>query len=195
MHIFTRCLLDSIVLSASLTRTPTQRLEKLEPAAYYPIIEEEFQPQPQPPEVTSSPALAHSDSANSLQFKTIDLPLVIRERDVGYQFQRVVLFERLLKAYPYKKHRIFREARIDIPPLYRAEVWAALLEVEVRLSVCSPFYSLLEITVFVCFGRSLTQSHVLLSTARLLHSIHCLPNWQYLLCHLIFESYLTYDLL
>jgi len=47
------------------------------------------------------------------------------------QFHRVVLFERLLKAYPYKRQQILQEARVDIPPLFRAHVWAALLQVEV----------------------------------------------------------------
>jgi len=42
------------------------------------------------------------------------------------------LFERLLKAYPYKRQQILQEARVDIPPLFRAHVWAALLQVEVR---------------------------------------------------------------
>jgi len=45
----------------------------------------------------------------------------------------VILFERLLKAYPYKRQQILQEARVDIPPLFRAHVWAALLHVEVCL--------------------------------------------------------------
>lgn len=59
------------------------------------------------------------------------LPLVIRERDVEYQFHRVVLFERLLKGYPHTRSLLQREARTDIPPLYRARVWAAILDVQV----------------------------------------------------------------
>ena len=35
-----------------------------------------------------------------------------------------------LKAYPYKRAHIWKEARVDIPPLVRNLVWAALLEVE-----------------------------------------------------------------
>jgi len=42
-----------------------------------------------------------------------------------------MLFERLLKAYPYKRQQILQEARVDIPPLFRAHIWAALLQVEV----------------------------------------------------------------
>lgn len=37
-----------------------------------------------------------------------------------------------LKAYPYKKNQIWKEARTDIPPLLRGITWAALLGVEVR---------------------------------------------------------------
>lgn len=37
------------------------------------------------------------------------------------------------KAYPYKKNHIWKEARVDIPPLLRGITWAALLGVEVRV--------------------------------------------------------------
>jgi TBC domain-containing protein kinase-like protein len=46
-----------------------------------------------------------------------------------YQFHRIILYERLLQAYPYTKSRIVKEARTDIPPLVRAKVWAAILDV------------------------------------------------------------------
>ncbi len=46
------------------------------------------------------------------------------------QFHRLILYDRLLKAYPYKRAHIWKEARVDIPPLVRHLVWAALLEVE-----------------------------------------------------------------
>ena len=45
------------------------------------------------------------------------------------QFHRIVLYDRLLQAYPFTRSRIVKEARIDIPPLVRAKVWAALLDV------------------------------------------------------------------
>ena len=60
-----------------------------------------------------------------------ELPLVIRERDVEYQLKRVLLYERLLRAYPYTRNAIWREARVDVAPLYRARIWMALLDVEV----------------------------------------------------------------
>ena len=62
---------------------------------------------------------------------TAKLPLIIRERDVEYQFHRIVLFDSLLKGYPFTKGRVMKEARIDIPPLYRASTWAAILDVQV----------------------------------------------------------------
>lgn len=45
----------------------------------------------------------------------------------------MILYERLLKAYPYTRARVWKEARTDIPPHVRAHVWAAILEVEVCL--------------------------------------------------------------
>ena len=58
---------------------------------------------------------------------TVNLPLVIRERDVKYQFKRIVLYRRLLQGYPYTRPHIWKEARIDSLPLYRSFIWAALL--------------------------------------------------------------------
>lgn len=61
------------------------------------------------------------------------LPLNIRERDLLYQFHRVVLFDRLLKGYPHTKTMLVREARNDIPPLYRPSIWSAILDVQVPI--------------------------------------------------------------
>lgn len=54
---------------------------------------------------------------------------MIREKDIEYQFHRVILFARLLKAYPYTRDLIVSEAKIDIPPLYRGHIWSCLLNV------------------------------------------------------------------
>jgi TBC domain-containing protein kinase-like protein len=59
--------------------------------------------------------------------ETASLPLVIKERDVRYQFKRTVLYRRLLQGYPYTRPNIWKEARIDSLPLYRSYIWAALL--------------------------------------------------------------------
>ncbi|XP_056264757.1 TBC domain-containing protein kinase-like protein [Pseudoliparis swirei] len=56
--------------------------------------------------------------------------LIIRERDTEYQLIRIILFDRLLKAYPYKKNSVWKEARVDIPPLVRGLAWAALLGID-----------------------------------------------------------------
>ena len=118
-----------------------QRLENLGCDTYYPLLEEEFQPTTTNDPTIDPPPPPHSDSSNHLhQFATSDLPLVIRERDVEYQLQRVVLYARLLRGYPYTKTRIWKEARTDIPPLYRAQTWAALLDVEVGMGGYANFY-------------------------------------------------------
>jgi len=70
-------------------------------------------------------------AVNSSVTETAKLPLVIRERDVEYQFHRVVLFERLLTGYPHTKNMIMKESRTDIPPLVRPAAWAAILDVQV----------------------------------------------------------------
>jgi len=87
-----------------------QRLQHIDPMAYYPLVVE--------------------DDLYTVDLSaTAELPLVIREKDVEYQFHRIILFERLLDGYPYTRNRIVKEARIDIPPLVRAKVWAALLNI------------------------------------------------------------------
>ncbi|PVD34294.1 hypothetical protein C0Q70_05563 [Pomacea canaliculata] len=96
------------------------RLKDIEERAYYPLLEDEYADNSQLPTSPSSCDLT----------MTASLPLVIREKDVEYQFHRIILYERLLRAYPYKRPNIWKEARVDIPPLNRAHVWAALLEVE-----------------------------------------------------------------
>ncbi|XP_016948548.1 TBC domain-containing protein kinase-like protein [Drosophila biarmipes] len=87
-----------------------QRLSRLPAAVYFPLLHSPRFP-------------AHF--ARELQ----ELPLVIRERDIEYQFQRVRLFTRLLQGYPHTSEQLRREAAVDVPPLLRGPIWAALLEV------------------------------------------------------------------
>lgn len=68
-----------------------------------------------------------SKQIESVAEETASLPLVIKERDVRYQFKRTVLYRRLLQGYPYTRPNIWKEARIDSLPLYRSYIWAALL--------------------------------------------------------------------
>lgn len=63
------------------------------------------------------------------QYDAVALPKIIRERDTEYQFYRLIWFQRLLHGYPYTAPYIRAEAEVDIPPLVRGDVWAALLGV------------------------------------------------------------------
>ena len=75
------------------------------------------------------PLVVHDDLYPVDLSESMKLPLVIREESAGYQFHRIVLFERLLQGYPFTRDRIVKEARTDIPPYIRAKVWAALLNI------------------------------------------------------------------
>nr|XP_044623370.1 TBC domain-containing protein kinase-like protein isoform X5 [Equus asinus] len=109
-------LLDDTTVTLSLCQL-RNRLKDVGGEAFYPLLEDD------------QSNLPHSNSNNELS-AAATLPLIIRERDTEYQLHRIVLFDRLLKAYPYKKNQIWKEARVDIPPLMRGLTWAALLGVE-----------------------------------------------------------------
>ncbi|KAI5616871.1 TBC domain-containing protein kinase-like protein, partial [Silurus asotus] len=109
-------LLDDTTVTLSLGQLKN-RLKDVGGEAYYPLLEDE------------QTCLPQSISNNELSAAT-SLPLIIRERDTEYQLTRIVLFDRLLKAYPYKKNQVWKEARVDIPPLLRGLAWAALLGIE-----------------------------------------------------------------
>lgn len=55
------------------------------------------------------------------------LPLIIREKDVRFQCRRTVAYRRLLQGYPFRKALIREESLHDIVPMYRANIWSALL--------------------------------------------------------------------
>ncbi|XP_061573370.1 TBC domain-containing protein kinase-like protein [Cololabis saira] len=109
-------LLDNTTVTLSLCQL-RNRLKDVAGEAYYPLLEDEQSSLPQ------------SNSSNELS-ATVTLPLIIRERDTEYQLMRIILFDRLLKAYPYKRNLVWKEARVDIPPLVRGLAWAALLGIE-----------------------------------------------------------------
>ncbi|XP_067424345.1 TBC domain-containing protein kinase-like protein isoform X2 [Emydura macquarii macquarii] len=109
-------LLDDTTVILSLCQL-RNRLKDVGGEAFNPLLEDE------------QSNLPHSNSNNELS-AAANLPLIIRERDTEYQLNRIVLFDRLLKAYPYKKNQVWKEARVDIPPLMRGLTWAALLGVE-----------------------------------------------------------------
>ncbi|XP_062334812.1 TBC domain-containing protein kinase-like protein [Osmerus eperlanus] len=110
-------LLDDTTVTLSLCQL-RNRLKDVAGEAYYPILEEE------------PCSLPQSISSSELQASAVSLPLIIRERDTEYQLTRIILFNRLLQAYPYKKTQVWKEARVDIPPLVRGLAWSALLGVE-----------------------------------------------------------------
>lgn len=55
--------------------------------------------------------------------------LIVKERDIDYQALRICTMRRFLRAFPFEKERFKFEASKDIPPTYRAQIWAALLDV------------------------------------------------------------------
>ncbi|KAI9497994.1 rab-GTPase-TBC domain-containing protein [Zychaea mexicana] len=56
-------------------------------------------------------------------------PLSLREQDVNYQYHRQRLFAELLRQYPASQKEILHHAKVDIPPLLRNKIWAAILDV------------------------------------------------------------------
>lgn len=92
------------------TSNLVERLEIIPKCAFYPLLH-----CPQLP--------------NTYGLELQSLPLVIRERNIEYQFYRIILFERMLKAYPFTRDLIVEQAKIDIPPLLRGRIWACLLNV------------------------------------------------------------------
>ncbi|VDM31238.1 unnamed protein product [Hydatigera taeniaeformis] len=70
--------------------------------------------------------LSVADSHEAVVFQ----PVLVKQADVEYQVMRVRLFRRLLAGMPSTATRLLLEARFDIPPFLRTEVWAALLGVE-----------------------------------------------------------------
>ncbi|XKL62878.1 hypothetical protein PGB90_002711 [Kerria lacca] len=108
------CMLDLKVVPLSLDAL-TARLKHINFNIYYPLIETKLH--------------LINDLENSDK-ELENLPLIIRERDTEYQLHRIVLYKRLLQGYPYTRRRIYHEAIKDIPPIFRGEIWAALLDVK-----------------------------------------------------------------
>tara|TARA_R110002050_G_scaffold208039_1_gene344061 strand:+ start:223 stop:546 length:324 start_codon:yes stop_codon:yes gene_type:complete len=62
--------------------------------------------------------------------------LELREKDVDYQRYRVKIFRDLLKDLPKSRREILRQARLDIPPVLRGEVWAIVLDIDEKNAQC-----------------------------------------------------------
>lgn len=58
------------------------------------------------------------------------LPLVIRENDFTYQIERTLLFRRLIEGNPFLRNDLIVASKVDIAPFYRAQAWAAILDVK-----------------------------------------------------------------
>ncbi|XP_064391569.1 TBC domain-containing protein kinase-like protein isoform X2 [Halichondria panicea] len=106
-------LYDSTIIPLSLEQLRT-RLETMTTQDYFPLEE--------------------TESECKVEWSTLHesakLPLTIRESDVEYQFHRVVVFSRLLEGYPYTRGRVMGESLVDVCPLYRGDIWAALLGIK-----------------------------------------------------------------
>ncbi|KAH8270948.1 hypothetical protein KR044_003420, partial [Drosophila immigrans] len=102
------CLMDERIVLLKL-QPLLQRLSRLPASCYFPLL--------------------HAAPRQLPQQQQQLLPLLIRERDIEYQFRRVRLFSRLLHGFPHTAEQLQREAAVDIPPLLRGSVWAALLGV------------------------------------------------------------------
>jgi TBC domain-containing protein kinase-like protein len=102
--------ITTIVLPLTQLR---KRLEHLTVMDYYPVLEYNSE--------VNKPKLVHEESS---------LPITIKESNVEYQFHRLILFKRLLDGYPYTADMIITQSRVDVCPLYRGEIWAAILGVK-----------------------------------------------------------------
>lgn len=58
------------------------------------------------------------------------LPIAIKERDVDYQFKRIQMFKSIISMLPLSLDKLLKEARQDIPPFLRAEIWSYILKVD-----------------------------------------------------------------
>ncbi|XP_064636191.1 TBC domain-containing protein kinase-like protein [Lineus longissimus] len=122
-------LLDTVVVPLSLNQL-RQRLDKIDEAAYYPLLEEEGATTTAMNSSSGGGGTIPTSPSTSSLSETASLPTIIKERDIEYQFHRIILYKRLLMGYPHKRPQIWKEARIDVPPFCRAYVWATLLEVD-----------------------------------------------------------------
>ncbi|KAF9586612.1 hypothetical protein BGW38_000986 [Lunasporangiospora selenospora] len=73
---------------------------------------------------TTIPSLSQQSSKSRVR-----VPLATREKDLGYQYQRLSMFTDLLLQYPTSRAEITHHSKIDIPPVLRGKVWAAILGV------------------------------------------------------------------
>ena len=90
------------------------RLNELHPSIFYPLI--------------LTPDMNSCDSSSS--HHNSSLPLVIKEADFNYQCERMMIFKRLMEGWPFVRSNLIQSSKIDVPPFYRAQVWAAMLNIK-----------------------------------------------------------------
>ena len=124
-------LFDDTIVPLSLSQLRA-RLSSVKLDSYYPLFEMSSSSEAGEKSASGKNQEQHK-RYNSSHLPDIESmqkqPLNIREGDLAYQFHRVVVFARLLASYPYKKDQLYKECRIDIPPIYRNLAWCALLNV------------------------------------------------------------------
>eukprot|EP01114_Cavostelium_apophysatum_P017635 TRINITY_DN5294_c0_g1_i1.p1 TRINITY_DN5294_c0_g1~~TRINITY_DN5294_c0_g1_i1.p1 ORF type:complete len:965 (+),score=182.56 TRINITY_DN5294_c0_g1_i1:73-2895(+) len=57
------------------------------------------------------------------------LPPVVKEKNLNYQRYRGQMFQDLLDKFPSTKELILSEARVDIPPTCRGQIWNIILDI------------------------------------------------------------------
>lgn len=77
----------------------------------------------------STSSISMNSSASIPTQSTVPKQLFLREQDINYQYYRQTLFSELLRQYPASRKEIIHHAKVDIPPLLRGKVWAAVLGV------------------------------------------------------------------
>ncbi|CAG2179284.1 unnamed protein product, partial [Oppiella nova] len=63
-------------------------------------------------------------------YNSPNLPIGIRENDFDYQCERIMIFRRLIEGAPFTRTQLLSCAKVDIPPLYRPQTWAHILNIK-----------------------------------------------------------------
>ncbi|KNC55466.1 serine/threonine protein kinase [Thecamonas trahens ATCC 50062] len=99
------------------------------------------------PYLAASAMLVQADDGSA--FEPAAVPLVIREADLDYQLARIFVFTRILRDMPHSRVELLAEARIDVPPLLRGEIWAAILGLGAPHAVAAHYHSVDKVSPHV----------------------------------------------
>lgn len=107
-------LLGSEAALTVLVRLPSvklqQRVERLDPRTFFPTL------------LNGDGRLVTGKTRQIVDSSTAMQPKLIKENDVQYQIERVILMDRILKAFPFSARLLRQEAFTDIPPFLRPRV-------------------------------------------------------------------------